>query len=104
MGVPWADPDERAAALSQPWEAFRDAYPARSWESYRKFRKRVQVAAFDDDQLAEIEAIARDTAATQAAAVAAAKAANDAEVAALGGRITTIKVKTATFAADIAND
>ena len=68
MGVPRADPDERAAALSQPWEAFRDNYPARSWDSYRKFRKRVQVAAFDDDQLAEVEAIARDTAAREAAA------------------------------------
>ena len=38
------------------------------------------------------------------AAVAAAKAANDAEVAALNGRITGIKSKVAANAADVAND
>lgn len=38
------------------------------------------------------------------AAVAAAKAANDAEVAALNGKVTSIKTKTAAFNADIQND
>jgi hypothetical protein len=65
----WSDPAERDAALTCDWQTFSAAYPARSWDSWRKFRKRVQAAAFDDDRLAEIEAVAREAAAREAANV-----------------------------------